>query len=206
MEKLIYFAVTASLILAGGCKKDPLNSIPIPCFSSSLTNSNNSTYKFDASCSKGAVSYLWDFGDGITDTLPVVNHTYLFSGTYTVILTVTNSKGQLSKIQTIAVSGFNTRVYRGVKTCTDNTTNDYFTFVEGRDSAISINVGNYIRLSAILSGNHFTIPSQPSLTSAYGSATASGSGTISDSEIEVNYTVQPYNTYYRTCSFIGTKQ
>lgn len=41
------------------------------------------------------VQYAWDFGDGntLTTSLPVVAHVYESSGTFTVVLTVTNSAG-----------------------------------------------------------------------------------------------------------------
>jgi len=40
------------------------------------------------------MTYLWDFGDGISSTVLVPgNHTYSDSGSYTVIFTVTDSKG-----------------------------------------------------------------------------------------------------------------
>jgi type IX secretion system substrate protein/PKD domain-containing protein len=35
-------------------------------------------------------TYIWDFGDGSTDSLPVVTHSYLTNGTYTVTLTTAN--------------------------------------------------------------------------------------------------------------------
>lgn len=38
----------------------------------------------------GRVRYLWDFGDGYTDTSANPEHWYMTGGTYTVILTVTN--------------------------------------------------------------------------------------------------------------------
>ncbi len=43
--------------------------------------------------STGAASYLWDFGDGITSTLPSPTHTYSTAGVYTVTLTATGPGG-----------------------------------------------------------------------------------------------------------------
>jgi gliding motility-associated-like protein len=48
--------------------------------------SNNST-------GPGTLTYLWDFGDGNTSTLPAPSHVFNVKGTYTVSLTVTSSEG-----------------------------------------------------------------------------------------------------------------
>ena len=37
--------------------------------------------------------YLWNWGDGNTDTIPYPSHTYLDSGVYTICLTITDSTG-----------------------------------------------------------------------------------------------------------------
>jgi protein involved in polysaccharide export with SLBB domain len=44
--------------------------------------------------------YAWDFGDGTTGRLANQPHTYLAAGTYTLLLTVTNSDGLLSTAST----------------------------------------------------------------------------------------------------------
>lgn len=54
---------------------------------------------FDGSASTGQVplvSWRWDFGDGVTASGVVVQHTYWNPGTYTVRLTVTDQRGQTS--------------------------------------------------------------------------------------------------------------
>ena len=43
------------------------------------------------------ISYLWDFGNGITSTLPTPSHTYTSQGTYNVSLTVTTASGCTEK-------------------------------------------------------------------------------------------------------------
>lgn len=47
----------------------------------------------DASSYSGTVTYLWDFGDGITSTLRNPSHSYADPGTYNVTLRVTNLCG-----------------------------------------------------------------------------------------------------------------
>jgi len=54
-------------------------------------------FTFDATKSydldKQKLNFLWDFGDGITSTEPIVIHTYEKGGEYTVTLTVNNDSG-----------------------------------------------------------------------------------------------------------------
>jgi len=51
----------------------------------------------------GAVSYLWDFGDGVGSTLQNPTHTYATAGTYSVTLVVTNTQGCKDTIQKAVV-------------------------------------------------------------------------------------------------------
>ena len=58
--------------------------------------------------SSSAVSYLWDFGDGTTSTLPNPNHTYDEAGTYVVSLLINNGSVcslNYPNFQTIIVEG-----------------------------------------------------------------------------------------------------
>ncbi len=50
-------------------------------------------------------SYVWDFGDGSTDTGVNPSHTYLASGSFTVTLTVTDNEGGTSTCTTTAEIG-----------------------------------------------------------------------------------------------------
>ena len=64
---------------------------------------------FDAteSCDDGdVVSYNWTFGDGEYGEGKIVEHRYLYPGTYNVVLTVTdNDEGQASYVEKITVLG-----------------------------------------------------------------------------------------------------
>ncbi|MFH2036308.1 MAG: PKD domain-containing protein [Candidatus Zixiibacteriota bacterium] len=54
--------------------------------------------------SSGAVSFYWEFGDGLTSTIENPTHTYASTGTFTVILTVTNMCGKDDISREIEVS------------------------------------------------------------------------------------------------------
>ena len=58
---------------------------------------------FDASQSKGATSYMWDFDDGHTASGLRTSHSYSTPGTYHVNLTAINSNGQADICKTITV-------------------------------------------------------------------------------------------------------
>jgi len=84
---------------------------PVISFHVPLNASVNHSIVFDASESydpDGAiVSYLWDFGDGVTGVGATLVHTYASPGQYTVTLTVTDNTGKnytSSQIITIASS------------------------------------------------------------------------------------------------------
>ncbi len=50
------------------------------------------------------LSYSWDFGDGSSSTQASPIHTYAASGTYTVILTATNSCGTTTSTETVVIN------------------------------------------------------------------------------------------------------
>jgi parallel beta-helix repeat protein len=54
--------------------------------------------------SKNSTGWAWNFGDEAASTQQNPTHTYLFSGNYTVNLTVSNAYGTYSKLATISVS------------------------------------------------------------------------------------------------------
>jgi len=67
-----------------------------------LTVNTNNTSLVPTFC--GAAAYLWDFGNGTTDTSFNSSATFTTAGTYTVILTATN--GCASDVQTVTVDVF----------------------------------------------------------------------------------------------------
>jgi PKD repeat protein len=84
---------------------------PVGGFNMSQNASLNQTIVFDASGMFDPdgviVSYLWDFGDGVTGEGENPSHTYQFPGEYTVTLTVTDNAGQTfstTRVVSIAAS------------------------------------------------------------------------------------------------------
>ncbi|NME70881.1 DUF2341 domain-containing protein [Flammeovirga aprica] len=63
-----------------------------PCFGEATQFSNNSTIQ------TGVMSYLWDFGDGITSTDLSPNHIYSSPGAYTVKLVVQSEYGCVAEV------------------------------------------------------------------------------------------------------------
>jgi PKD repeat protein len=96
-------------------------------------NVNGSTVAFTNTTNNsqgiGAVSYLWNFGDGNTSTATNPSHTYANGGDYTVTLTATNNCGATTTTQIVTIStpptaGFTANVTSGCPTLTvafDNT-------------------------------------------------------------------------------------
>lgn len=76
-----------------------VNQAPQAAFSvSPATGSLNTTFAFDASTSRdidgSIVSYAWNFGDGSGAEGATASHRYAAAGTYTVLLTVTDDRGE----------------------------------------------------------------------------------------------------------------
>lgn len=76
-----------------------VNALPVAAFNvKDTTCFGNATVFTDKSTSKGGTvkQWLWNFGDGQTDTVQNPSHTYTKTGAYTVSLSVTNSNGCMS--------------------------------------------------------------------------------------------------------------
>ena len=70
---------------------------PVSAFDSDIKGTcfKNNQFKFtnSSTLAVGSMTYLWDFGDGNTDTAKNVTHAYAGPGTYTVTLTAFSDKG-----------------------------------------------------------------------------------------------------------------
>ncbi len=65
--------------------------VPVAAFTA--TTNEDTVFVTDQSSPTSAVSWLWDFGDGNTDTLQNSSHMYATGGVYTVCLTTTDTCG-----------------------------------------------------------------------------------------------------------------
>jgi PKD repeat protein len=70
---------------------------------------NSATISF-TNTAQNASTYLWNFGDGTSSTLPAPTHTYASAGTYTVTQTVTNSTGSASGSGTINIGAMSMQI------------------------------------------------------------------------------------------------
>ena len=98
-KKLI--TIFGAAILMSSCTKTPE-----ACFSvdKGKTAKVNEEIQYDASCSKDADTYSWDFGDGTTASGSPAKHKYPNTGTYTVVLTAHHSSKSATNSQEITIN------------------------------------------------------------------------------------------------------
>ncbi len=83
------FALLVALLLAGGVRAQ----LTAHFGSTPVTGCSPIVVQFSDSSTGGAVSWLWDLGNGTTSTVQNPSKTYTVPGTYSVTLTVTNAAG-----------------------------------------------------------------------------------------------------------------
>ena len=88
-------------ILIASCTKTPE-----ACFTvdKGKTAKVNEEINYDASCSKDADSYSWDFGDGTTGSGSPAKHKYPNVGNYNIVLTAHHSSKSATISQTITIT------------------------------------------------------------------------------------------------------
>ena len=104
-----YFRTTSPPIInpqSGDSSDDTENIKPIADSNGPYTGYINEKIIFDGSNSIDSdgtiISYNWDFGDGNTSAEQTTEHTYMISGNYTVILTVTDNDDETNTDSTYA--------------------------------------------------------------------------------------------------------
>ena len=101
-KNIILILFVGLTMLAVSCTKTPQ-----ACFVTDKGSANtkvNEEIKFDASCSKDADSYSWNFGDGTSQTGYLTKHKYPNAGSYTVILTANHSSKSATMSQVVNIS------------------------------------------------------------------------------------------------------
>ncbi len=88
---LIFLSILSIVILLGCEDDDPTIDAPYTLFTFDVADL---TVTFKNGSVDNPDSYSWDFGDGQTSIEENPTHTYDAEGTYTVVLTATNSSGQ----------------------------------------------------------------------------------------------------------------
>lgn len=86
------------------CMTGVAAALPVAHFGFSYENSCKGSVAFSDNSQNSPTSYLWNFGDGLTSTQPLVTHNYAKAGTYKVVLKVTNSAGFDTISKTVTVN------------------------------------------------------------------------------------------------------
>ena len=95
-------AALGLLLVCGSCAKTPE-----ACFvvdKGSLNTKVNEEIQFNAACSTDADTYVWEYGDGSSDTGAAVKHKYQQAGSYAVKLTAKNSSKASSASKMVVVA------------------------------------------------------------------------------------------------------
>jgi PKD repeat protein len=101
-KSIINLIAIFGLTILASCTKTPQ-----ACFvtdKGSASTHVNEEIQFDATCSKDADSYDWEFGDGTTQTGVTTKHKYTTAGNYTVTLTAHHSSKSASSSQTVTIT------------------------------------------------------------------------------------------------------
>ena len=105
MNKLISSLILCAFAIAGICMIDSCSKTSTinACVGNIPSTASAGVAVSFRSCTVGASSYKWSFGDGVTDTGQSATHIYATAGTYTGTLTVTDNNGSNSKNFSITI-------------------------------------------------------------------------------------------------------
>src|SRR5688572_6221399 len=104
LSKITSCLALALLFLLLRCQSDEEEPILQACFTSPSVPTRDTPSAFDASCSLGAESYFWDFGDGENASIVNPQHIYKSTGQFTVKLRVQSKTSKDSVMQQITIS------------------------------------------------------------------------------------------------------
>jgi hypothetical protein len=98
----LFISGMAVSALFSACTKEPE-----PCFvidSKSSDLKKDSQVEFNATCSKDADTYVWDFGDGTGATGSTVSHKFTEPGSYMVLMTTSNKKQAVTTSRSVVIT------------------------------------------------------------------------------------------------------
>jgi photosystem II stability/assembly factor-like uncharacterized protein len=99
-DKIVLAATHGRGLFTTDVFADPMAKLDVP-----RVHYLDSPLRFSAEQSLNADSYLWDFGDGETDTLEIANHSYTDIGEYPVSLTINNNLSDNSSVKILPDHG-----------------------------------------------------------------------------------------------------
>ena len=102
MKKLILILFLGILIVYSGCKKE--EEAPVACFAVSSSVAIEKEIIEFSNCSKNAIAYYWEFGDGQVSSEAVVERAYAVPGSYEVKLTVWQGESTSVTTQTVVIN------------------------------------------------------------------------------------------------------
>ena len=105
--KFSLVAKSLTLVLGSAFALSSCSKSPEACFlvdKGSLNTKVNEEIQFSAACSTDADTYVWEYGDGSSETGGTVKHKYPLAGTYTVKLTAKNSNKSSSTSKTVTIA------------------------------------------------------------------------------------------------------
>lgn len=106
-NKLILFSIlilTISMVVAGSASGSSGEGSPVADFSTDVVNGEAPLSVQFTDCSTGATGWFWDFGDENTSPEQSPLHVYTSAGTFSVILTVTNTTSGATDNATASVT------------------------------------------------------------------------------------------------------
>jgi Zn-dependent metalloprotease len=156
------------------------NTPPTADFTWAELNSCSGEFAFSDASTNGPVSWTWDFGDGSFSNLQNPTHRYTQNGVYSVKLTVTNSFGSDSTVQTSSVNvnlaqgpaSQDTMVCQGatVNMVSDAVGAGILKWYDAQNGGNLVNTGDTLSIPSILVSDTFFVEEEIAQAPVYGGA------------------------------------
>jgi PKD repeat protein len=110
LRPFVFFTILITLAGTIGCKKTPA---PATCFATVPDSAYVGQLLTFSSCTQGASSYYWDFGDNGYSTFPNATHTYTAPGIYHGGLTTSNGTGEKKTFIIVVTRPYSIWTFKG---------------------------------------------------------------------------------------------